>query len=105
MEFKEYFGQVRERLIQTDTSRVEGKLAIMINLTGETSGTFYIEVKDGVLAIEPYEYNDRDVAITIKSEDFTKLLEKKADPVMLFTIGKIKVEGDIGKALELKRFL
>lgn len=105
MEFMEYFGQIRERIIHKKTEGVEGKLAIMIHITGEPEGTFYIEVKDGVLSVEPYEYNDRDVAITISAENFRKLLDKKADPLLLFTMGKIKADGDVGKALMLKKFL
>ena len=37
--------------------------------------------------------------------NFKKLMDGKADPVLLFTMGKLRVEGDLGKALELKRFL
>lgn len=105
MSFQELFSQMREDFIRTDISSVSGKLAIQMNLTGEAAGTFYIEVKDGRLSIEPYEYIDRDVAITIDSKDFQKVAAGKLDPVMAFTTGKLKVDGDVGKALELKRFI
>lgn len=105
MNFKELFTQTREKFIQTDVSSISGKLAIQINLTGEAAGTFYIEVKDAQLSIEPYEYIDRDVAITMDARDFRKIAAGKLDPVVAFTIGKLKVEGDVGKALELKRFI
>lgn len=105
MNYQEFFRMVRDRFIATDVSGVEGKLAIQINLTGEAAGAFYIEVKDKKLSIEPYTYNDRDVAITVSDANFLKLMERKADPVLLFTMGKLRVEGDLGKALELKRFL
>lgn len=105
MNFEELFAQTKEKFIQTDVSSVSGKLAIQINLTGEAEGTFYIEVKDGKLSIEPYEYIDRDVAITVSSKNFQKIAAGKLDPVMAFTVGKLKVDGDVGKALELKRFI
>ena len=105
MDFHEFFNRVRKKFIDTDVSSIDGKLAIQINLTGEAAGAFYIEVKDKKLSIEPYTYNDRDVAITISDTNFKKLMDRKADPVLLFTLGKLRVEGDPGRALELKRFL
>lgn len=38
-------------------------------------------------------------------EDFNKLLDGKLDPVMAFTLGKLKVDGDVGKALEFSKLL
>lgn len=105
MKFDEFFTQVKERFITKDTSNISGKLAIQINLTGEAAGAFYIEVKDGCLSIEPYSYNDRDVAITISTDNFRRLIDNKLDPVLAFTTGRLKAEGDLGKALELKKFI
>lgn len=105
MSFQEEFQTIREKFIKTNVEGIQEKLAIQINLTGEAEGTFYIEVKDGRLSIEPYEYYDRDVAITIDADDFRKVAAGKLDPVLAFTIGKLKVEGDVGKALELKKFI
>lgn len=105
MDFKNFFSKIKEQLITKDTGNIPGKLAIQVNLTGESAGTFYIEVINGTLSIEPYDYEDRDVAITLSSENFLKLIQGKADPVMLFTLGKLKVDGDVGKALELKKFI
>lgn len=105
MDFQTFFSFLKEKLSSKDPSQIDGKLAIQINLTGEGGGTFYIEVKDGKLSVEPYEYYDRDVAITISCDNFNKLIEGKADPIMLFTLGKLKVDGDVGKALELKKFI
>lgn len=78
---------------------------IQINLTGQAAGTFYVEMKGGHLAIEPYEYHDRDVEITISDENFQKLIDGKLDPVAAFTFGKLKAQGDLGKALELKKLI
>ena len=55
--------------------------------------------------MEPYEYHDRDVLLTISDKDFWKIVEKKLDPVVAFTFGKLKAQGDLGKALELKKLI
>lgn len=105
MTFQEYFQQVKARFLGADISAVSDPTRIQINLTGQAAGTFYVEIKGGNLAIEPYEYHDRDVEITISSENFQKLIDGKLDPVAAFTFGKLKARGDLGKALELKKLL
>lgn len=80
-------------------------LAVQVNLTDVEPGVFYVEVKDHQINIAPYDYYDRSCAITITSTNFNKLIEGKLDPVVAFTLGKLKVEGDLGKALEFAGLL
>ena len=105
MTFPEYFQQVKDRFQGADVSQVSDPTRIQINITGQAAGTFYVEIKGGKLSIEPYEYHDRDVELTISDENFQKLMEGRLDPVAAFTFGKLKVQGDIGKALELKKLI
>jgi putative sterol carrier protein len=37
--------------------------------------------------------------------DFNKLLDGDLNPILAFTLGKLKVDGDIGKALEFSKLL
>lgn len=55
--------------------------------------------------MEPYEYFDRDVIFTCSAETLLKIAKGKTDPVLAFTLGKLKVDGDIDKALVLKEFI
>ena len=96
--------KVRKMAENADVSNVDF-LAVQINLTDQDPGVFYVEVKDHKINVEPYEYNDRNCAISIKSDDFIKLISGKLDPVVAFTIGKLKVDGDVGKALEFSKLL
>lgn len=82
-----------------------GFLAVQVNLTDVDPGVFYVEVKDHRLTIAPYDYHDRSCAVTISSANFNKLIDGKLDPVVAFTLGKLKVEGDLGKALEFAGLL
>ena len=65
----------------------------------------YTSVKDGVLAVEPYEYFDRDAIFICSAETLFKLAEGRLDPSLAFTTGKLKVEGNIDKALRLKQII
>ena len=105
MTYEEIVEKVRERLKGVDTSPVNGLLAIQVNITGEGEGAFYVEVKDGKLSVEPYEYYDRQAMITMKSKNFLALLEGKLDPVAAFTLCKLKVDGSIDKVLEFGKLL
>lgn len=81
-----------------------GLLAIQVNIT-DPDGVFYVEVKENKVAIEPYPYNDRHAEITVSMDNFVKLLDKKLDPVFAFTTGKLKVNGDVGKVVELTKLI
>ncbi|MGN0368377.1 MAG: SCP2 sterol-binding domain-containing protein [Wujia sp.] len=105
MTYEEIVAKVRKRLEGVDTSKVNGFLAIQVNITGEGEGAFYVEVKDGVLSVEPYEYYDRQAKIIMKSKNFLAMLDGKLDPVAAFTLGKLKIEGSIDKVLEFGKLL
>lgn len=92
-------------LVDADVSHVQEHLAYQFNITGEGEGIFYAEVKDGKLYVEPYEYFDRDVIFTCSADTLLKIMAGKKDPVLAFTLGQLKVEGDIDKALKLKDFV
>ena len=104
MTFNELVEKVRKLSEKVDVSN-QGFLAVQINITGKEAGVFYVEVKDGRINVEPYEYIDRNCAITISPTDFNKLIDGKLDPMVAFTIGKLKVDGDLGKALEFSKLI
>ena len=104
MTFDEILSGTRKRAENLDVTGVPF-LAVQVNFTGDNGGVMYVEVKDGKVNVEPYEYNDRSCAITISTDDFDKLIAGKLDPIAAFTMGKLKVDGDIGKALEFSKLL
>lgn len=105
MTFAEMFAKAKELLAGADASGIHDHLAYQFNVTGEAQGTFYIEVKDGQLFVEPYEYHDRDAMFTCSAETLFKIASGKTDPVGAVLLGKLKVEGNIDKALKLKELL
>ena len=104
MTHEELVTTVREKLSHANVAGMPF-IAIQVNITGKDSGVFYIEIKDGRVSVEPYEYNDRSCALTIEQANFLKLINGKLDPVAAYTIGKLKVDGDLGKALEFSKLL
>ena len=96
--------KVRKLAEKADVSNVDF-LAVQVNLTDQDPGVFYVEVKDHKVNVEPYDYHDRNCAVTMSLTDFNKLLDGKLDPVLAFGTGKLKVDGDVGKALEFSKLL
>lgn len=105
MTYADLFAEIKGKFLEADISDVQEHLAFQFNIVGEGSGIFYVEAKEGRLYIEPYEYYDRDAMFTATGEVFIKIAEGKLDPVMAFTMQKLKVEGNIEKALKLKELI
>ena len=105
MTYADMFSKVKGLFMESDVSDISEHLAFQFNITGEAEGIFYAEVKDGVLAVEPYEYFDRDAIFICSAETLFKLAEGRLDPSLAFTTGKLKVEGNIDKALRLKQII
>ena len=104
MTFNELVDKVRDIAGKADVSDKDF-LAVQVNITGKESGVFYVEIKDHKISVEPYDYHDRNCAVTMNMADFNKLLDGKLDPVLAFGTGKLKVDGDVGKALEFSKLL
>ena len=105
MTFAEMFAQAKALLASADASGIHEHLAYQFNVTGAAQGVFYIEVKDGAVYVEPYEYHDRDAMFTCSAETLFKIAGGKPDPVAAVLLGQLKVEGNIDKALKLKELL
>lgn len=102
MTYADMFSKVKEMLMGADVSGIHEHLTFQFNITGEAEGIFYAEVKDGQLFVEPYEYFDRDAMFICSAETLFRIAEGKTDPILAVTLGKLKVKGNIDKALKLK---
>ena len=69
MTYADMFSKVKGLFMESDVSDISEHLAFQFNITGEAEGIFYAEVKDGVLAVEPYEYFDRDAIFYMQRRD------------------------------------
>ena len=103
MTYAEFFHEIKGKFMGTDVSTINEHLAYQFCIEDEEAGgIFYVEVKEGVLYVEPYEYYDKDANFIADVKTFRRIAEGKLDPVVAFTSGKLRVEGNIDKALMLK---
>ncbi|WP_035768045.1 SCP2 sterol-binding domain-containing protein [Butyrivibrio sp. NC2002] len=102
MTYEEIVAKVKEAAKDVDVSGVKEHAAFQFNITGEGEGAFYVEIDDGKINVEPYEYFDRDILVYTSAADLVEILEGKTDFVNAYLTGKISAEGDLRKADLLK---
>lgn len=71
-------------------------VAVHFNLL-DVSENMYIEVKDGVLTVMPYEYNDKQATVTASTEVLDKIFSGALSMDEAMASGYVQVEGDCEK--------
>ncbi|MCL1823998.1 MAG: SCP2 sterol-binding domain-containing protein [Oscillospiraceae bacterium] len=92
--------ELKEKTANYNANAYNGFLAVQVTLT-DINKVFYVEVKDGKLSIEPFDYRDRQANLMISSANFVKMINGKLNSVTAFLTGKLKIDGDIEKAKEM----
>jgi hypothetical protein len=77
MTYEKIVEKVKKALSKVDASGVKGHLAVQVDVYGEGEGAFYIEVKDGKVDVQPYEYFDHDLRIRCTGEEIIAIAEGK----------------------------
>lgn len=101
MTYHELVKKVQTALAKADASKVEGHIAVQVNVTGEAEGAFYMEIAEGVLYVAPYDYNDRDALLTADGADVLAVAQGKVSLEAAIAEGKVAHEGDYEKTLVL----
>lgn len=102
MTYKEIVEKVKKEFGKADVSNYEDHLALQINITGEGEGSFYTEINEGKLIIEPYDYNDNNATLTASADDIIKIFGGKLDMNEAAESGKLEIVGDYAKALSIQ---
>lgn len=77
MTYEKIVEKVKKALEKVDASAVSGHLAVQVDIYGEGEGAFYIEVRDGKVDVQPYEYFDHDIRIRCTGEEIIAIAEGK----------------------------
>lgn len=78
MTFEQAFDKIKEKFAKADASKT-ADFAMQITLTDEDcGGTMYIAAKDGVLAVEPYDYRDNTSYVNITKSALLAILSGRA---------------------------
>ena len=101
MTFEQAFLKVKEKFDNADASNV-ADFAIQVTFSDEDcGGTFYAQVKEGKLYVEPYDYQDNNLAIKISKAALISALGRSSLDKAL-SKEEAEVWGDVSKFDELK---
>ena len=106
MTFIEAYEKIRAAMEKSNPAEINGHLAIQVNINDEDAqGIMYIEVKEGQLYVEPYDYVDHDAVLTASCKDIVRVMGGRLGYEKAIENGVFVVEGDTEKAAELKKLV
>ncbi len=106
MQFIDAYNKIKRTLKTAKADKIEGHLAIQINLTdADAGGIMYLEVVDGKLYVEPYDYFDNDATLAVSSKDFIDIMTSKLDFDKALEEGRLAIYGDTRRALQIKTLI
>ena len=102
MTYHEIYESVKKSLAKAKAEVVDGNVAFECDIVGEGEGKFYIQVKDGSVYVEPYDYKDCDARLIADAETFIEMASGKLSPEAAYVSEpkRLYIDGDVGKALE-----
>lgn len=95
MNYEELVANVKKAVKKAKVSKTVGHVAFQFNVEGEAEGAFYLEIADGKINVEPYEYYDRDVIIVTSADVIMQMIEGKLQPRVAYMNEQLKVFGDV----------
>ena len=101
MTFQEMFDAAKAGFANADVSGLNGHVAIQIEVTEDGCGTFYAEITDGVLNVQPYDYRDNTAAVTLPHSTLFALLRRETTLPEAVAQEKAFVQGCMESAAKL----
>lgn len=91
MTYEEMFAKASKLLNKAKVKDVADHIAIQFNVDGDGCGIFYAEINEGAMNVQPYDYNDKDIEVTVDSAELFKALENKAGDTLAFVGNEEKI--------------
>ncbi|HEX7066270.1 MAG TPA: SCP2 sterol-binding domain-containing protein [Bacillales bacterium] len=102
---KEVF-QMIDAALKVDPSVTEGMNTVyQFNLTGNDGGTYQIIIEENsARAVEGTE-KEPECTLEMDAEEYKDMVAGTINPTQAFMSGQLKIEGDMGLALQLQNIL
>lgn len=101
MVYEQIVELAKKSLNKTAAKVIKENTVVEIDIYGEGEGAFYVQISDGKLIVEPYEYYDRDAKIIVTGEELEKIIKGEKTPEQSIGDGIMMIEGDTDAAQRL----
>ncbi|WP_210469717.1 SCP2 sterol-binding domain-containing protein [Sporosarcina sp. 6E9] len=105
MTLEEIWNEIDVRLKEKPEPYKNMNAIYSIVLLGEDGGQFGLKFSDGNAETIIGTPDESDCALSMSVKDFKKLLGGNLNSVASYMMGKLKVKGNVGLALELENLL
>ena len=78
-----------------------GRLNAAVRFDLGSDGCYFVDARSNPATLSEDDEADADCTIKIKPENLLKLMDGKLDPMLGYTLGKIKISGSMGVAMKL----
>jgi hypothetical protein len=95
-------GEWLRKHFEAEAAR-EVRVTYQYVLSGPGGGSLHARVDDGRLLVAPGEVGAPDVRFRLAASDFFGILAGRENADLLFTAGRIEVEGDLSLALKMRK--
>lgn len=103
MTYEDIVYMCRDFFENADARMIFEHIAIQINIEGEGTGIFYLEVADRSICIEPYDYYDRDGLLTTDAATLCDITTGKISVSEALSCGRMRYEGNEEKLATLRQ--
>jgi len=105
MKTDEVFKEI-ERRLNEDPEPIQGMETIyQFDLTGEDGGVYQLRLSGGTAKVHVGGEMTAECTIQMDAKDFKEMLLGNLNATSAFMTGKLKVKGDLGRAMKLQSLL
>ncbi|WP_413302942.1 SCP2 sterol-binding domain-containing protein [Bacillus sp. 1P10SD] len=95
-----------EKVLNENNEPIQGLTAVyQFDINGEEEGTHQLHFQDGKAVVKTGTENASDCTLSMSLANFHQFLLGKLNGTMAFMTGKLKIKGDIGKAIKIETIL
>ena len=102
MTYEEIVEKLQKTYGEAKADKVEGHVAVQFDITGEGGGSLYVEITDGKIDVQPYQYWNHNARVTLPADVLMEIADGKTDFESAYNDQKLWIDGDLGAALLLK---
>ncbi|MDQ6595981.1 SCP2 sterol-binding domain-containing protein [Bacillus salipaludis] len=95
-----------EEILAVNPEPVQGFSAIyQFDISGAEEGVYQLHFQEGKASVKEGDESPADCTLIMSLDNFRKFLLGNLNGTLAFMTGKLKIKGDIGKALKLENIL